>query len=201
MIQVYIGKSKPRNIEDIQHPTIRKRIERIQDENEKNLRTNTYIHLLSILKEINPNIQLDFDELGKPILLNSNIPLYVSISHSKNVFCFALSSSNVGIDIEKKNHLSSEKLLRFYQKCLSEEESKNTPCTEDEFYRLWTIKESYVKLLGIGFRILPNEITVRDKVFSSSYSSSYYTSIERDDYQLSICSFEKIQYQLNIIDS
>lgn len=62
-----------------------------------------------------------------------------SLSHSGKYKLIALSEKEVGIDIEKNNSINYKGIaLRFF--------SANEECKSlDEFYGLWTAKESYAK--------------------------------------------------------
>lgn len=92
------------------------------------------------------------DEYGKPTLKDYSI--YFNISHSGNWAVFAGYISPVGIDIEKvetppyeimpKNFTVNE--IEHIEKSLSDEKA-------EKFYTLWTLKESYIKMLGLGLSI------------------------------------------------
>ena len=100
---------------------------------------------------------------GKPFAENINIKF--SISHSGNFAAVALSDSDIGIDIEKTKDYNPAVAKRFfteneYDMIMSFE---NEHEKEDMFFRMWTLKEAYVKMAGESifnfkdFEILPFE--------------------------------------------
>lgn len=76
---------------------------------------------------------------GKPVI--KNLPLFVSLSHSKNITVSAVSDNPVGIDIEYKSERDYIAIAeRFFEVM---------PKDLDEFYALWTAKEAYKKAADI----------------------------------------------------
>ncbi|MEI5992045.1 hypothetical protein A5881_003601 [Enterococcus termitis] len=108
----------------------------------------------AMLKEIVPEyynaINFFKNNYGKPYI--KGVPeLYFNISHSGDYVCCAVSDEEVGIDVERIN-LSID--IRNFKTFFPEEEwcqiiskSKNSI---DNFFSLWTLKESYVKKIGKG---------------------------------------------------
>ncbi len=199
LINIYLGNLKKQDINLIDDNNIKNKIEHIHDEQERYLKISTYISILDCIKKIDPSLKLKFDELGKPNIIGNKSPLYISISHSVDKYAFALASINIGIDIEKKRNFSNDELLRLSNKCLTEDEMKRFKLDNNSFIKLWTIKESYVKLLGTGFSIFPKQINVSSNVSTHSYQSSNYQTIDLDDYILSIASFDNVNYKINNI--
>ena len=94
---------------------------------------------------------------GKPYL-PENPRLHLNVSHSGSYFVCAFSGSHVGVDIQEHTCLKDETpesavprlkkmARRFFHP--SEADYINTD-TYERFFRLWTAKESYVKLTGNG---------------------------------------------------
>jgi 4'-phosphopantetheinyl transferase len=87
-----------------------------------------------------------YNEHGAPSL--SGGP-YFSLSHSKRGIAVAISDEPIGIDIEAIRPLS-EGLV---QKAMNPQEQAQIAAAanpEQEFIRLWTRKEAYVKMQGTG---------------------------------------------------
>lgn len=99
-----------------------------------------------VLKENNiSNYEIYYNKYGKPYL---NKGLYFNISHTKNIVVCVLSDKEIGIDIEYLRYSDS-----IVKKCFNQKEKeiiKNSNNKKEIFTIIWTIKESYVKLLGIG---------------------------------------------------
>ena len=88
---------------------------------------------------------------GKPYL--RDFPgLHFNISHSGDLVVCALSDRPVGIDVEKPGTLPSRITRRFFSRgeidCISNAQDKYAA-----FYKIWTMKESYLKLKGEGSAI------------------------------------------------
>lgn len=88
---------------------------------------------------------------GKPKILD--FPLQFSLSHSGQYILCAVSSQNVGADIQQKKTVNA---LGVAKRFFSREEylqlercGYETECQE-VFYRMWTRKEAYGKLTGEG---------------------------------------------------
>jgi 4'-phosphopantetheinyl transferase len=87
---------------------------------------------------------------GKPYLLN-HPEFHYNLSHSGRYVVIAVSSAPVGIDVEQISSLN----LDIAQMCFSALEhsdllSKPKELQINYFFDLWTIKESYLKLYGVG---------------------------------------------------
>ena len=94
--------------------------------------------------------EITFGSNGKPeiegICFNS--------SHSKNMVICAVGEKSVGCDIEQISKAPEKVANRFF--CESEIKYLNKISEEQrkqEFYRLWTMKESYIKMTGEGMRL------------------------------------------------
>jgi len=92
-------------------------------------------------------LEFEYGQFGKPVL--KSLPhIHFNISHCrKAVFC-AVGSSPVGVDVEE---IQYDGLVA--KKVFSDEELKFISNSDDPdigFTQMWTRKESYLKLLGIG---------------------------------------------------
>ena len=88
-------------------------------------------------------------EKGKPFLKNH--PLYFNISHSGNWVVVATSEKEIGVDIELIRNVDFRIAERYFSE---KEKNKLFGLSEEKqtayFFDLWTLKESYLKLLGKG---------------------------------------------------
>lgn len=102
---------------------------------------------------------ITWSDKGKPVFAEPGAP-YFSISHTDNIAAVVISDAPVGIDIEGKNSIN-EALVK---KAFSESDAEWILSADDEesrsrrFLRAWTLKESYVKMLGES--IFSDEIPV-----------------------------------------
>lgn len=134
--------------------------------------------------------------VGAGLLLNrvSDYP-FVNVSHSgKYAICIA-SDHPVGCDVEWVNPEVNLKIAdRFFAEAEAED-IKAAPNGEqiDRFFRYWTLKESFVKCLGLGFQIMPNTfsvalgdaITIRQDVTDKAYYLKEYSDLP--GYKCSVC--------------
>lgn len=122
---------------------------------------------------IDGNQLWEFGSCGKPRL--SNYPeIHFNLSHCDSGIACAVSNKPIGIDIESIPLEIDDELCRF---CFSEEEYRkiiqsSNPCLA--FAKLWTRKESFLKLLGTGIedniKIILSSDLVRTVSFTSGYS-------------------------------
>lgn len=99
---------------------------------------------------------------GKPYLINTP-DLHFNLSHSGEYVLCAVGTSPVGVDVEQYDHGSPDIAKHFF----TEKEYRwvmDMPDSRERFIRLWTMKESYCKMKGLGlnlplsdFEILPDE--------------------------------------------
>lgn len=117
------------------------------------------------------------DKYGKPYLQNSKLG-YFNISHSGDWVVCAFDSSPIGIDIERKEVIDLEVMYRFYSS--SEVFQINSRSLEEQiswFYKIWTLKESYLKALGIGLRVPLNSI---EFFINNEKDIQYFSKIDRE---------------------
>ena len=119
-----------------------------------------------------------YDKNGAPYLLDGR---YLSISHTKDLACIAISSQPVGIDLE----YYQEKIIRIAPRFLHKEESLDLNKNIDKHYltQIWTAKEALYKVFrkkGIQFntQILVDSIEANSKesigsVFFSNRVNKY----------------------------
>jgi 4'-phosphopantetheinyl transferase len=137
---------------------------------------------LNHFKIINPKFIYNLN--GKPYIENSNI--YFNISHKNEYVICAFSDKEIGVDIEKISSFSNNLINKVFNK---EEIYFN-----NNYSKLWTIKESFMKYLGTGITLNPKDIKI-DLVNNKCLNLSdfcnkkvYFKSTIIDDYVFSICS-------------
>jgi len=89
---------------------------------------------------------------GKPCF--TDYPqVHFNLSHSGDYVCCAIGSEAVGVDIQKHVQIKEGLAKRFF----TEEENRllgslETMAREELFFRMWSIKESYIKFTGQGMK-------------------------------------------------
>ena len=124
---------------------------------------------------------------GKPYVPNSAIRF--SISHSKGKVAVGFSDNEIGVDIEEIKEKDHSNL---YRRVLSENEAGKIRFVSDEklsFFKIWTLKEAYLKLTGEG---LAGEMTSIDfgdcfELESFEKGGNYYYSTQLSGFSLAVC--------------
>lgn len=141
-------------------------------------------------------LNIQRSEKGKPWLDAVSAPFF-NVSHSGEWVVVALSEQNVGVDVERirtpvyrvaKRYFSAKEVRRLNN--LNEHKKKLY------FFDLWTLKESYLKLLGKGltaslgsFTIIQNEGGFKLELKGKIEDNIYFKMPDLDpEYKLAICS-------------
>lgn len=95
------------------------------------------------------------NEFGKPYFSNAE-DLHFSISHSGNYAMVVMSDTEIGCDIQQIKEVNIGIADRFF----TADESKYVRSTED-FFRLWTLKESFIKAVGKGLSMPLNSFCIK----------------------------------------
>lgn len=117
--------------------------------------------LLSLYLEIEPGeVQIGIRSKGKPFLIHDR-PIFFNISNSDGVCVFAFSGDGeVGIDIERIREMPD--IEQLIQKNITSREKEYVLKDPDKklkrFFRFWTFKESYLKAIGEGMRLTPENL-------------------------------------------
>ena len=124
-------------------PSRKQKVDKTKNEQSKKIQIVEYY---LVKKYLGQKEQKDFlyNKYGKPYILGEK---YFSISHTKTALVIAINDNEIGIDIQEISNVS-EKII---QKVLNESEIQqvqNSTSPSEEFTKLWTKKESYVKYCG-----------------------------------------------------
>lgn len=106
--------------------------------------------LCTFLDMDNSKLAFGWNQNGKPYILGAE-NCYFNISHSKNRVVCILDVFPVGIDVEKMTDIDIDEVSA----CLHWGEYRDiNALAKDEkkryFYRVWTVKEAYLKMRGTG---------------------------------------------------
>ena len=142
----------------------------------------------------NEEIILSINEHGKPFLKNRPY-VFFNLSHSKNMVLCAVSDSEVGCDTEKLRPVNLKIADRFFHKneirqleCMNENER------ETLFFRLWTLKESFMKATGKGFSLslkdfcidlTKENIEITQNVFPDK--KYFFKEFQSNDCRIAVC--------------
>jgi len=137
----------------------------------------------------------DVDQYGKPYLKNYS-DVFFNLSHSEEYVACAVSNSPVGVDIEHIQDIDLNVAKNYfygseYQYIINNRDKKKA------FFKLWVLKESYMKMTGLGFRLALDEfcIEINDKIkliHQENTANFAVWNICKDEYMLGVCSKGKI---------
>lgn len=122
---------------------------------------------------------------GKPMVEG----IHFNLSHTDGLVVCAVSEKEVGCDVEKIKSIPEGVAERFFH-------SNEKVYADEKFFRLWTIKESYVKMTGEGMHLPMSEFEVcfgenvsimRDGEKQKCFIKEYHIP----GYQVAVCSEEE----------
>ena len=151
--------------------------------------------LNEVLKKYSARMEdIVYGENGKPEIKG----LHFNLSHSAEMAVCAVSGRKVGCDIEKIAEMRERVAERFF--CESEVaylHSLGKDKKAEEFYRLWTMKESYTKMTGEGLSFPMNrfEFLLGDMVYvvrDGKKSSCHIKEYTVPGYKLTVCAEEHL---------
>lgn len=161
---------------------------------------------------------LEKNENGKPYL-KEHPEFSFNLSHAGDYVVLAYGSQPLGIDIERIR----EKNLQVAARCFTEREYQyvlgkepveaeegarqtarlftdpvQVDSVEERFFKLWTMKEAYLKLTGQGISVPLRSFSVdpfRERVEGQPYCYDMY---RLEDYWIAVCTLpeSKIQYKI-----
>lgn len=181
-------------------PAKRKRkIDRLRFDDDKRLSLGAWQLLCHALNEkgiTQDKIILCENENGKPYL--AEYPnIFFNLSHSGDTVMCAVSDGEVGCDVEKTASVDMRIANRFFHE--SEAAAISELSDENErrqlFYRLWTLKESFMKTTGLGFALPLRDFCIRFengdiKAVQQKFPDEKFYFKEfflRDGYSYSVC--------------
>ncbi len=173
------------------------KINRIAFEADKRLSLGAELLLKKALSDIGiSDYEFSYGENGKPFIKGAE-NLFFNLSHSGERVMCAISSKAVGCDVEKVKPVDLKIAKRFF---FAEEyetiEAKQTPEEQKAvFFRLWTLKESFMKVTGLGMKLPLDSFCISLDGTSPSVSQSVSTEnyyfkeyFFEEDYKYSVCS-------------
>ena len=126
-------------------------------------------------------------EMGKPFF-PAHPEIRFSISHTKGLAVCLLSDKECGVDTERRRPLREKVAARVF----SPEEQAALAASDDPdmlFTRLWTLKEAYVKAIGIGVSYPLREVTfaLDGDAVQSNRTDAVFFHTTAEDYAVSVC--------------
>ena len=135
---------------------------------------------------------LSYNEYGKPGF--SDYPqIRFNLSHCDGLAACLLSEYECGVDAEAKRDVRHKVAKRVF----SPEEQKMLAGADDPnwlFTRLWTLKEAYVKAIGIGigYPMRTVNFSIEDEKIWSNRDDADFYQICLEQHVISVCILKKI---------
>lgn len=122
-----------------------------------------------------------------------NENMYYNLSHSEDYVICAASTKPVGCDLEKIEEAPLKVAERYF--CKGEIDYLNSldpSMCDDEFYRIWTAKESYMKMVGKGLSMGLGsfEVNIGETITLSKDGkrlNCYIKEYNLEGYKISVC--------------
>ena len=175
-----------------------KKADRFRFRKDRNLCLGAGVLLRFALREagvLEENPTYRTGENGKPYLF-SYPNIFFNLSHSGSFVLCALSGVDVGCDIEKMEDAELALAKRFFTPgeyaAIASRPSEAERA--DRFYRIWTLKESFLKATGLGLRLPLNgfeilsdgeAVSIRQDVDPRSFRFQTYDNLS--GYQCALC--------------
>lgn len=138
-------------------------------------------------------------DTGKPFILDDR--LFFNISHSGNYVLCAISNDEIGCDVQIHSKYNEKVAKRFYHK--NEKELLQQSDNKDEdFIKLWTLKESILKNVGDGLSGGLDTYDFSTYISKQSFCAYgfFFNSVDISGAHLSVCSL-KAETELIEIDA
>ena len=200
MVKVYIADFSrlpdPKDRKELMAPLNaerRLRIAKAANEKARRQCLGSALMLNAVLREhgLHPD-DVKVNVYGKPEIEG----LYFNLSHSGSLVACAVSDRPVGCDIERLREAPRKVSSRFF--CDREKvylETLGGMEFDKAFFRLWTMKESYVKMIGVGMRFPFHAFEVRIDENAEIYRDGmkqdcFVHEYEVPGYRLTVCAGE-----------
>ncbi len=148
------------------------------------------IMVKSILNPSDPiSVRLVPDRYGRPVSTEGNQSNFsqFSLSHTEGLVAVLFSTGELaGLDVERMQALDFMPLLETIAHPLEIARFSQDEEKEQAFYSLWTMKEAYLKLKGVGFldqNLDLKSIDLKEEIIEKGYS--FVSQKIHDNYLLS----------------
>ena len=185
-------------------PYRRQKIAGLKNDNDKNRSLAAAIALNAALKEYGleeRTMEYELGKQGKPYFRN-HPEIHFSISHSGDYAICSIGSHEIGNDIERVRSGKEKVAQRFFSKEELDWIYDAPNDIDNRIFRIWTMKESFLKVTGHGMSLPLNEfaivvaengcIHIRQDINDKTYFIKEYIIPddfkERDNYKISVCS-------------
>ena len=185
----------------------RKRQEKIdfyRFEKDKKLSCGAYLLLKKMLAEANiTDPVFKTEKYGKAYISNHE-NIHFNLSHSGKIVLCAISDREVGADVEYSDPEIDLNIARHYFYNSEYKNIMNAKSRQEEFFKYWVLKESYMKYTGLGMNLKLDsfEIIIKDKIrLKNDKEKLKFNLFDIGDYKIGIAShyevYELIEMNVN----
>ena len=172
-----IGQYSDEKLEELYNGLPKSRKIRVDNVKNKIYREFLIVEFFIVINQLGLSAKKDFsyNKMGKPYFKNQT--MHFSISHSQNLLVVAFSNYSIGVDIQ--HYLNFDSIIA--KNICNEKELKkieNSTKKEKIFTKLWTQKESVIKLKGLSMYV-----DTKNLLENSSYK--IFTKLKKD-YAISV---------------
>ena len=172
-----IGQYSDEKLEELYNGLPKSRKMRVDNVKNKIYREFLIVEFFIVINQLGLSAKKDFsyNKMGKPYFKNQT--MHFSISHSQNILVVVFSNYSIGVDIQ--HYLNYDNAIA--KNICNEKELKkieNSTKKEKEFTKLWTQKESVIKLKGLSMYV-----DTKNLLENSSYK--IFTKLKKD-YAISV---------------
>ena len=168
----------------------KEKVDNFRFKKDKLLSAGAYLILEKMLKEENittPRFRMG--KYGKTYISNYE-HIYFNLSHSGKMVACAISDREVGIDVEYNDPTIDLNIAKNYFYNMEYESIMKSETPQDEFFKYWVLKESYMKYTGLGFNLNLNsfEIVIDDEIkLKNDKNNLKFSLFNVEDYKLAVC--------------
>ena len=198
-MKLYIGNTQTMDYDRLYasaSPERRQKAERLRREEDRRLCIAAGALMQRALAEAGYSQKLAQDENGAPYF-PGNPALHISFSHSGERALCAFGEDPVGCDVERVRPVIPAMLRR----CLTSDErtalfALPSEAQAERFIRLWVLKESYMKAIGLGLRLDPAkislELTSHAVLRAPDTPCVFYEPEAEAEYRYALCSLNPL---------
>lgn len=143
----------------------------------------------------NSDISFRKNSFGKASIVDIR-DVHFNISHSGDWLICGISSQQIGVDLELKKTMDYRNIMEIFFSVQEQSYVLNTSNIQDAFFEIWTLKESYLKSLGVGLSKKLSDFSIlkkKNNTYALSDSNHNNTNISfanfnfHFEYKLAVC--------------
>ena len=148
-------------------------------------------------------LNMSVTKYGKPYF--DGVAFDFSVSHSYEYVAVAFSNNSIGCDIEKERKINPKIAERFFttKEYKHIKDIENSEERKSTFFKIWTLKESYIKAVGKGLAQPLNSFEVEvEKLKGGEITIGEYNLHQYNlaGYKIAVCAKEPIDIKITHLD-